>query len=503
MKNFIKYFISILGIVFFSGLVVSQNNNAPKVEFGNQTITLKQNFTVTVTVPHSEDLKQPVFPVLKGFKILGVQPQESKGYFNNNGRVTRSHTIAYTCFYKPGNAGAFKFSDLDLTVSGKIYTLSKFEVKVITEKQRLQYQKQRREEQQRQQQRRQQQWQDQQRKLQSSYQDVSNEGQLLINTSSREVYLGEPIHMEVDFLIPMEKLKYAKPSIQELNEITEMMMAQRPHNCWEEVIPMDVKKVGSTYKYGGKEYAKFRLFEAVYYPISLETVEFKPVSINMKVTTKISSRYGRSQSGNKEFKARSVKIKVKDLPTHPLKDKVAVGNYYLKETIDSNKCHTGSAIGYEFQIKGEGNINAIDKPVVYSDRDVEILDGGTDIKIRHANGRVSGSKSYSYFLMPQEPGDYALSDYFEWIYFNYKTEQYDTLSPKKYLEVIGRSKQNEEIVNTKYGAFYDLINSADDTLESHNKIDILRLSTNVVAGLALCGVIGLFVYQRRRKDRNG
>ena len=93
-----------------------------------------------------------------------------------------------------------------------------------------------------------------------------------------------------------------------------------------------------------------------------------------------------------------------------------MGNYSLKEKIDSSRCNTGSAIGYEFLIKGEGNINGIGKPTVYSDRDMEILDGKSDIKITHGNSKVYGRKAYEYFLMPQEPGDYALSDYFEWIY---------------------------------------------------------------------------------------
>ncbi len=428
--------------------------------------------------------------------MLGINPQESQSYVNNNGRRSSSHTIAYTCFYKPKQAGTFKFSKLDVTVAGKIYTLSEFEVQVITTKQWQEYRQKKQEQQNKQRA-------EQQRKLQNSFQDVSSEGQLLIVPNSNSVYLGEPIRMEVDFLIPMEKLDYAKPSMEELNEIKEKMMAQRPHNCWEEVIPTDLNKVASTYEYGGKQYAKFRLFEAVYYPISLEDVVFKPVSIHMRVTTKVSSRYRRSQISNKEFKARSVRVKVKDLPPHPLKDEIAVGNYYLKEKIDSSKCHTGSGIGYRFQIKGEGNINAIDKPIVHSDENIEILDDKSDISISRNNGRVYGNKSYNYFLIPQEPNDYALSDNFEWVYFNYKKERYDTLSSQKHLEVIGKSKQNEEIANAKYGAFYDLINSADNTLESRDKIDILQLSTNVVAGLALCGVIGLFVYQRRRKDRNG
>ncbi len=58
-----KYFISILGIVFLSGLAVSQNNNQPKVELGNQTILLDQNFTITITVSYDKNLKEPDFPV--------------------------------------------------------------------------------------------------------------------------------------------------------------------------------------------------------------------------------------------------------------------------------------------------------------------------------------------------------------------------------------------------------------------------------------------------------
>ena len=55
-------------------------------------------------------------------------------------------------------------------------------------------------------------------------------------------------------------------------------------------------------------------------------------------------------------------ITVVDLPPHPLKDQVAVGDYELEEYASTNNLKTGQSFNYEFKIVGEGNISGIDAP---------------------------------------------------------------------------------------------------------------------------------------------
>ncbi len=65
--------------------------------------------------------------------------------------------------------------------------------------------------------------------------------------------------------------------------------------------------------------------------------------------------------------------------------------------------------------------------------------------INRQKNRVTGNKSFSYFLIPKEPGQYKMKDYFHWVFFNPAKKRYDSLQPKLVFTVTGESKKNEAI----------------------------------------------------------
>ena len=75
-------------------------------------------------------------------------------------------------------------------------------------------------------------------------------------------------------------------------------------------------------------------------------------------------------------------------------------------------------------------------------------------------------KQFNYYGIPNEPGEYHLKDYFNWIFFNTKTEQYDTLSSELVLNVSGESKRNLSISSNDLGSFYDIIEFENNKLTS-------------------------------------
>ncbi len=62
--------------------------------------------------------------------------------------------------------------------------------------------------------------------------------------------------------------------------------------------------------------------------------------------------------------------------------------------------------------------------------------------INREAGRVSGTKSFSYFMIPKEPGTYKLGDYFQWVFFNPESKKYDTLKSQQVVTVAGESYKN-------------------------------------------------------------
>jgi hypothetical protein len=176
----------------------------------------------------------------------------------------------------------------------------------------------------------------------------------------------------------------------------------------------------------------------------------------------------------KTFYSKPKKVTVKELPPHPLKDVVAVGNYQLYENMPTTDIETGKSASYVFNIFGEGNISAINKPQVSNNDYFEFYEPNIRQDINRENGRVTGTKSFNYFLIPKEPGQYDLGNYFQWIYFNTEKEKYDTLKSKLTVYVTGESKKNEAIQSNDTGTFYDKIETADNAIHLFDDTDWVK-----------------------------
>jgi hypothetical protein len=69
-------------------------------------------------------------------------------------------------------------------------------------------------------------------------------------------------------------------------------------------------------------------------------------------------------------------------------------------------------------------------------------------------------------MIPKEPGQYKLGNYFFWVFFNPSKNRYDTLRSGLSVNVRGESRKNEAIESNDLGTFYDKIEIADNTLRS-------------------------------------
>ena len=130
----------------------------------------------------------------------------------------------------------------------------------------------------------------------------------------------------------------------------------------------------------------------------------------------------------------------------------------------STNVETGKSVSYAFNVFGEGNISAIQKPAVTSDANFEFYEPNVRMDIKRENARVTGTKSFNYFLIPKEPGRYDLKNYFRWVFFNPEQGKYDTLQSKLTVYVTGESTKNEVIQANDDGSFYDKIQTADNGL---------------------------------------
>jgi hypothetical protein len=123
-------------------------------------------------------------------------------------------------------------------------------------------------------------------------------------------------------------------------------------------------------------------------------------------------------------------------------------------------------------VYGEGNIAAIQKPTIRGDDNFEFYDPAVHQEISKERNRLTGTKSFRYFMIPREPGQYKLKDHFQWVFFNPNTSRYDTLRSQVTVDVKGESKKNLAILSSDQGSFYDRIDLAGNALQNRAMSDL-------------------------------
>lgn len=433
--------------VFCTQLVQGQEIT---ITLGPDEIGENQPWTITVTVQNERLKNYGNFPDIDGLRKRGTSTQSSTSIIN--GQISSSHSVTMTYF--PTRQGIFTIPPFKIKVNDQIIDSPGKRVKVGPP-----VQVQRR---------------DPFRNFfdddffepeETEFVDIKENAFLALTTNKESVYVGEGFNATLSFFVAEDNR--APLSFYELGkQLSEILKKLKPANCWEENFNIENIE-GESITINGKSYTQYKIYQATFYPLNQEPVVFPSVGLKMikyKVA-KNPSFFGQNrQEDFKTFYSQRKEIKVKQLPPHPLREKVAVGDYYLDERLRSTSLETGQSASYEFNIYGEGNISAVTNPEVSGDGNFEFYEPNVRQNINRQNTKVTGTKSFNYFMIPREPGEYALGKYFNWIFFNPKTHQYDTLMSKLTVTVQGESSKNETIQSTDHGTFYDRTESIDNTL---------------------------------------
>ncbi len=443
---------------------------------GPDEIGENQGWTITITVQNEQLKSYDNFPDINGFRKRGTSSQSTTNIVN--GQISSSQSIIMT--YTPTKQGVFTLAPFKMKVNDKVINSPGKKIKVGPPAQ--------------QQQRdpfdsffnRSDDFFGRDNNSSTEYLDVKEDAFFALITNKDEVYVGEGFNATLSFFVSANN----RAPLQFYNlekQVPEILKKIKPVNCWEENFKIENIEAESV-NIQGKNYLQYRIYQAAYFPLNTESVKFPSVGLEMikyKVA-KNPSFFGQNrQEDYKTFYTKAKIVRVKDLPPHPLKDAVAVGNYRLDEKIRSTNLETGQSTAYEFNIYGEGNISSIDKPRVNKDGDFEFYEPNVRQDVNRQGNRVSGTKSFSYFMIPKEPGQYKLKDYIQWVFFNTNSKKYDTLKSKIVVNVAGESKKNEAIQSNDLGTFYDKMDVADNALATTSDINWLKWVFNIFILLML------------------
>ncbi|PWL31055.1 BatD family protein [Roseivirga spongicola] len=482
MRNF-GVFLSVLASIFcLSRAAFAQEIS---VQLGPNEVGMNEFFTITVTVNNAAIKNYTDFPNIDGFAKRGTSSSSKTNIVN--GEISSSQSI--TQRYMPLEEGTYTLEPFSLEVNGTEVSSQGKTIKVTPPVERRQNNRRRYDP-----------FDDlfgrNRNNTESEFMDVKEDAFLALTTDKDEVYVGEGFTTTFAFYVadanraPLQFHEAGK-------QLSTILKDLRPENCWEENFSIE-NIYGERVELNGKNYTRYKIYQATYYPLNLEPVVFPSVPFEMIKyrVAKSPSFFGRDrQEDFKTFNTREKTVKVKALPPHPLKDKVAVGQFELDEKISTNSVETGESFSYEFNIYGEGNISGIPDPSIPDTKEMDIYPPNVAQDINRGAGRVTGSKRYSYFGIPNEPGEYDLKDYFSWIFFNPETENYDTLKSEVKLMVTGESKENVSISSTDLGSFYDNIDIASNELQSLDKSN----ATQIIANLLIAALLGAAAFMFIRK----
>ncbi len=469
---------------FFWALFVSQSALGQEItiKLGADEVAFNEEFKITVTVNNGRLKSYDNFPDIEGFIKRGTSSASSTNIIN--GQISSSQSITQN--YIPEKEGIFIVPSFKMRINGEEISVPGKKVKVGPEKERRDPFRDPFKDM----------FDSRSRRQAQDYIDVEEDAFIAFTTDKNEVYVGEGFVGTLAFYVA--ESNRAPLQFHELGkQLSEILKKLKPTSCWEE--NFNIENInGEPITLNNKRYTQYKIYQAAYYPLNLEPIDFPSVGLEMikyKVA-KNPSFFGRNrQEDFKTFYSRPRSIKVKELPPHPMRDQVAVGNFRLEERISQREVMTGQSFNYEFSIYGEGNISAINNPIINDDGNFEFYDPNVAQNINRRNNRVTGSKSFNYFIIPAEPGEYNLKDYFQWVYFNPSEEVYDTITANVEMKAFGESKKNQSIIASDLGEFYDRIGADSNVLEARSRFDSIKTYANIVILLMLI-LVAAFIFKK-------
>lgn len=477
--KFLKY------ILFISCYAVfpSAFSQEIKIALGPDEVGENQGWTITITVQNDRLKSYDNFPDINGFRKRGTSTQSTTSIVN--GQISSSQSVIMT--YLPAKQGTITISSFAMKVNDKTINVTGKKVKVGQPVQQRDPFKS---------------FFDRSPadeffgKEETEFVAVNDDAFVAVTTNKNEVYVGEGFNATLSFFVSEDNR--APLQFHELGkQLSEILKKLKPDDCWEENFNIENIQ-GESVNINNKQYTQYKIYQATYFPLNAESIIFPSVALEM-IKYKVArnpSFFGQNRKEDfKTFYSKAKKINVKELPPHPLRDVVAVGDYRLQENMPSTDIETGKSAAYTFSIYGEGNISSVEKPMVSTDDNFEFYEPNVRQDINRDNGRVTGTKSFNYFMIPKEPGQYSLANYFKWVFFNPEKKKYDTLKSNLTVYATGESRKNEAIQSNDLGSFYDKIEISDNSLQAIADTSWQKIAFNIFI-LVVLGASAYLVFKK-------
>lgn len=435
-------------LVFLCALV--ETHGQASLLVGEKSITLEENFSLSFVIKSANaTVEAPSyrFPELPGLRKLGVS--RSKATDIQNGEPV--YTFTYSQYYQASTTGSLLIPPAEVIVNQQSLKTEGFALLVSASEQKEEV-------------------------VEESKAQIEDlfKGQtsvfLAVTSTQFQPFVGQGFTLKFSLFIPDDnatKYSFDRNEIQ----IPALIQKLRPKNCWEESFGLQEVKV-SKVVYKNKKYTEYRFFQSSYFALDAKKITIPSLSLQLlKNTEKV------------VFSSKPLVISPKELPNHPLKGKVPVGDFRLEESLTRSQVKTGDSLIYVSSVVGDGNSILWEEKLIESDYFLNFIPLGTQSSVYPYGDKMLGNKTEKILIIPSQPGKFALKSYFNWIFFNTRTAAYDTLRSAAVLDVSGQP--SDRLLNTQSETmtlYRGLEKLVADKIQGYRWTD-WRLIFNVLLGL--------------------
>ncbi|AYL97912.1 BatD family protein [Mucilaginibacter celer] len=260
--------------------------------------------------------------------------------------------------------------------------------------------------------------------------DISKSLFLRTSVDKSTVYLGQQIVMNLRLYTRVSIVNGEPEKIPDLNSFySQDIKNNNPNAQWR------------TEVLNGVRYNVTDIKKTILFPQHEGNITIEPAIMNFVIRQQAASSsgdpfdafFGGYEDVKYRVKGTPVVIHVKPLPLagKPVDFSGAVGKFNISASLDKNEIKANDAINYQLKVSGTGNLKLL-KPISPNfPPDFEKYDPKvTDTIVENESGS-SGSRRYTYLLIPRHQGDYTI-DPVKFSYFNPATGKYVTLTTRAF-----------------------------------------------------------------------
>jgi hypothetical protein len=439
-----------LRALFFCFLLVSGavfgQLPANRISVGPDRIGMDESLIVTLTIFGSK-YEIDDFPELAGFErgIRSIAHSETV----IDGKPVEVHTIAK--YYKPIETGEFMLPAFEIEVNGVLVKSEPKKILVDEDEE--------------------------------GYADLTmdiDDAEFVVECSKRSIYVGEGVKIRLSFWTSAKNTvnwQFPKDIGDQVEKLAKLL---KPENSLES--RNIISSILEREEYiKGQKYFVYDLFEAVYYP--LNATVFRIPSLNLKMK--------KGESAVAVLKSKPQTIRTKEIADHPMKDKVPVGVFRMREELEgSAEKHTGESFTYKLTIDGQGNMDALFLSKPANDKQLTFFEGGS--KKEQGGGKLAGTRKFTFKVLPAAAGEYDMGNYFSLIYFNIRTGKFDTLSPRQKIVVTGTT------IATKNNVLKDIYSGIENWKTDESEFNV-RSFLRFFANFILIFMVMVLIYIWKKK----